>query len=247
MQVQDGWQQGRGAFGGLVLGALARAMGAVQPDPERRLRSLSGEIAGPVQPGAAAIEVATIRRGSGLSFLEARLLQEGAVLARASGLFGETRGYTRSWSAPPPAEALRPFQERPVAPIGPPLAPIFTPHFEFRPTGPLPFSGGSEPVAEGWIRPRAPLEVWGDLEVIATLDAWWPTLFSTETAPRPIATVAFTCELLRDPATLPADQPLLHRARSDAGGEGFFVEFRELWSSDGALVALNQQTFAVIR
>ena len=34
--------------------------------------------------------------------------------------------------------------------------------------------------------------------------------------------------------------------RWPALGEGFFVEFRELWS-DGELVALNQQTFAMIR
>jgi hypothetical protein len=31
-----------------------------------------------------------------------------------------------------------------------------------------------------------------------------------------------------------------------AQADGFFVEFRELWSG-GTLVALNQQTFALIR
>ena len=50
--VPDGWQQGRGAFGGLVLAALARAVEMSEPEKDRTLRSFNGEIAGPVLPGA---------------------------------------------------------------------------------------------------------------------------------------------------------------------------------------------------
>ncbi|HUQ08269.1 MAG TPA: acyl-CoA thioesterase domain-containing protein, partial [Kofleriaceae bacterium] len=46
--LADGWQQGRGAFGGIVLGTLLRAMEACEPDRARRARSLSGEIPAPV-------------------------------------------------------------------------------------------------------------------------------------------------------------------------------------------------------
>jgi len=42
--VPDGWQQGRGAFGGLVYGMLARAMEHVVADPARRLRTFTGDI-----------------------------------------------------------------------------------------------------------------------------------------------------------------------------------------------------------
>ena len=40
--VPDGWQQGRGAFGGLVYGMLARAMEQVVNEPARRLRTFTG-------------------------------------------------------------------------------------------------------------------------------------------------------------------------------------------------------------
>jgi len=43
--VPDGWQQGRGAFGGLVYGMLTRAMEQVVDEPARRLRTLTGDIA----------------------------------------------------------------------------------------------------------------------------------------------------------------------------------------------------------
>lgn len=247
IDIPDGWQQGRGAFGGLVLGAMARAMVLSEDSKERCLRTLTGELAGPVLPGPARIEVTPLRRGSGLSFLEARLLQEGATLARASGLLGQPREHRPHWCKEPPPELFRSFEERLVVPLLPPIAPAFSQYFEFRPSGPLPFSGGTEPFTEGWIRPVAPLSAWSELEVVATADAWWPTLFSIEQAPRPAATVAFTLEILRDLKTISPHSPLLHRARSEAASDGFFIEFRELWAPDGGLVALNQQTFVVIR
>jgi hypothetical protein len=70
----------------------------------------------------------------------------------------------------------------------------------------MPFSGGSEPIAGGFIRLRdrgAPLDVEA---LIALLDAWWPALFSVTESPRPIATVAFTAEILSDPALIDPDR-----------------------------------------
>ena len=64
--------------------------------------------------------------------------------------------------------------------------------------------------------------------------------------PRPCATVSFTGELLCDPASLPPSEPLAYRARMGGLYEGFFVELRELWLGS-TLVALNQQTFAILK
>lgn len=48
----DGWQQGRGLFGGLVTAALVRALEATAGG--RVLRSLTSELCGPVRPGPGA-------------------------------------------------------------------------------------------------------------------------------------------------------------------------------------------------
>ena len=42
--VPSGWEMGRGAFGGLVHGTLARAMNASEPDAGRSLRFFAGEL-----------------------------------------------------------------------------------------------------------------------------------------------------------------------------------------------------------
>ena len=39
-------------------------------------------------------------------------------------------------------------------PLVAPLAPVFSQHFEYRNTGPAPFSGHAEATAAGWIRAK---------------------------------------------------------------------------------------------
>ena len=67
LEVQPGWAQGRGTFGGLVLAALVRAMQQCEPESERSLRSVTGELVGPVVPGACEITVELLRRGNAAS------------------------------------------------------------------------------------------------------------------------------------------------------------------------------------
>ena len=84
-------------------------------------------------------------------------------------------------------------------------------------------------------------------KVIGLMDAYWPAHFAMETTPRPMATVSFTLQLLVDPASLDPAEPLFYRASAPAAHEGFVVEFRELWTARRTLVALNQQTFVIIK
>lgn len=242
--VPDGWQQGRGAFGGLVIAALTRAALSFEADPTRRLRSLTAELCGPVQVGPATVEVEPLRRGSKLSNLEVRLLQEGEVVARAGFVLAEARRAVELPALEPPRALGAGWEALAPVPIGPPLGPVFSQHYAYRLTAHPPFAGASEACAEGWVSASGG----GALDVpavLALLDVWWPAHFATLEAPRPSATVSFTAQLLVDPAELAAE-PLYHRARAVASSGGYVVELRELWARDGRLVALNQQTFAVL-
>jgi Thioesterase-like superfamily len=129
--------------------------------------------------------------------------------------------------------------------LGPPLAPEFTPHYEYRVLPPFPF-GGAEARLEGFVRARkAPPRI-DAAHVIGLLDAWMPAYFGVLDAPRALSTVSFMAELIEDPASLPPEVPLRHRGAVRAASEGYVLEMRELWAGD-TLVALNQQTFAMIR
>lgn len=244
LDVPDGWQQGRGAFGGLVLGAIARAMIASEPDAGRALRMLAGEICGPVLPLPSRVTVEVLRRGNNLTNLDARLVQEGAVLARASAGLSTARSTGGAVLAPPPSAPPR-WQDAEIVEVPRAFAPAFARHFAYRPTGPLPFSGGTEPIVEGYVRERETPTRVDAPTIIALLDAYWPTIFSIESRPRGAATVGFTAQILTDPGALDPEVPLFHRARLVAMRDGFFVEMRELWH-ETTLVAMNQQTFALL-
>jgi hypothetical protein len=246
--IPDGWQQGRGAFGGLVLGTLLRAIEAAEPDRTRAARTLAGDLCGPVLPGPADVRVRVLRRGSNQSNLAAELRQDGAVLATATAVLSPPRP---SPSPPPPLQLAPPPLEdpaaQPVAPLGNAFGPTFAAHYEYRSSEPLPFVAATgKPSAHGWVRERAPLARVDAPALVARLDAWWPALFNFDGRPRPMATVSFVAELLADPATLPPDEPLRYQSRMATLNDGFCVELRELWRGE-RVIALNQQTFAIIK
>lgn len=243
--VPDGWQQGRGAFGGLVFGALMQAMASREADPARVARAFTGEICAPALPVASAIRTRVLRRGSKQTNVTAALEQNGEAVAVASAVFASKRDVALIPNLPREAPASIPFERAETIPVGPPFGPAFAPHYEYRPTGTLPFSGGKEPVVVGWLRESTPLVRVTAAALIARLDAYWPAMFSVEAAPRPAATVSYMAELFCDPAELDPKEPLFYRGRAIAQSGGYFVELRELWRGDQP-VAFNQQSFALL-
>lgn len=245
VELPDGWQQGRGAFGGVVLATLLRAIEAAEPDPARVSRTLLGDLCGPLLPGPATVTTRALRRGSNQSNWLAELTQEGQVVATATAVLSPPRTALSRTVLPPPA-AIPSWREQ--SPLDPgPFGPRFAQHYDYRTSGgdALGISAG-EPAIDGWIRERELLARVDAPALVARLDAWWPTLFNLEGRVRPSATISFTAEILVDPSTLPPAEPLRYRARMAGLHDGFFVELRELWHQ-GRVVALNQQTFAVIK
>lgn len=244
--VPDVWQQGRGAFGGLVLGALVRAIESSEPEKDRVVRSVTAEIAGPVLPGEATIEVVQNRRGNGLSAWNATLYQQDQGLVRCSAVLARARN-SDPLSIHLPTPSPPAWSDVPAMPIDTPGTPVFTRHMELRPMPPFPFSGAEESLAGGWLRTRHPLPALGAPEIVALADVWWPSALATVRAPRPMGTVAFTLQYFPPAVPLDPSLPLYFRGRVVAQQEGFMAELRELWSADLRLVALNQQTIAWIR
>jgi hypothetical protein len=243
--VPNHWEQGRGAFGGIVVAAMTRAAIASEADGDRLVRALSCEILAPVLAGEAHVLVETLRRGQGVSAFDVRVLQtgEGAAVLRARGTvtLARTRNHDRDLQVTePPARAD--FDATPRAPVGPPFAPSFTQHLDFRPLGPAPFSGANVPQVEGWIAaPEA--SSWGAPEVLALVDSYWPSLMVLETAPRPLVTLTFAAQLL----AVPERGPLYHRGRALAAQDGYLAEIRELFTAEGRLVVVNTQVITIVK
>lgn len=242
-RVPDGWQQGRGAFGGLVLGVMLSAMEAKEEDPARRTRTFAGDICGPVQPGPVDLRVSVLRRGGNQTNVRADLLQGGAIQATAVAVLSSTRTVDLPAIGPPPPSPP-PWEQVEVLPVQAPFGPVFAVNYEFRGLPPLPLSGAG-PGAAGFIREKEPPARVTAPVLVARLDAFYPTLLPAMDHFRPVATISFTAEILADPAKLDPAMPLHHRARAVHLREGFLLEERELWAG-AELVAMNQQTFAVL-
>jgi hypothetical protein len=238
------WFQGRGLFGGLVTGLMARALEVETPD--RTLRSLTAELCGPLQPGPVDVQLDVLRAGNAVTTTTVKLVQGGEVQAHGVGVLGKARPVSRDgvFVAPP---VRPPWRELEAIEMPEGVAPNFTKHYEYRLANHFPFSGGQEAVTEGWVRPKRP-GVRRDAAFLAgCIDAWWPTLFTVETELRVMVTVAFTFQPFVNFEGLNPEAPLFHRARMVAGSEGYCVEMRELWGEDGRLLALNQQTMALLK
>ena len=246
--VPDGWQQGRGAFGGLVLAMMVRAVESeLAGGGARPLRSLQAELCAPVVPGPVEIAVERLREGSAVSTVAARLVQSGALCAHGVAVLAEARAADFSVDLGPAPSPPAAWRETPVVALGPPLAPVFVPHFEVRPTSPPPFSGAGEARASGWVRAHAPGPARDAAYLAALVDVYWPAAFPRLAAPRPIATLTFGLQIVGSFEGLDADAPVYHEGRCIAARDGYLAEARQLRGEDGRLLALNQQTFAVIK
>lgn len=246
LDVPPGWRQGRGAFGGLTVGATVRAIELHVGDPRRAVRSVTAELMAPVDEGAAEIGVDVLRSGSAVTVARAAVRQAGEIRAHAVAVLAASRPAAAhlAWRDLEPPRAS-PWRDLAPAQLAAPVAPEFSHHFEYRIVEGLPLSG-VDARAVGWIRPRAPGGPRDAGYVAALVDAWYPALIVRTRELRPMATIAYTLDLLGTLDGLDPDAPLLYRGTVPVCGDGYFLETRELWGEDGRLVAINQQTFAII-
>ncbi len=243
--VPPGFGQGRATFGGLVLGAVVRAMAGVCADDARRLRSLHAQLIGAPAVGVTSITARVLKATSSVTTVVAELCQAGVPQTHAVAVFAKSRPVQQQWqllampSAPPWADVE-------PANLDNPFAPEFTRNFEFRPVSGWPFSG-AEARTLGYVRPLVRCNVRDDAWLTALIDAWWLAAFVSFEAPRPAATLTFAAEYHGSAQDLDLDAPLLHRGDAIVLSDGYATETRELWATNGRLLATNRQIVAVIK
>lgn len=228
-----------------MVASLVRAIEDAVGDPARVVRSVTAEIPAPVASGDAELRVEILRAGNSVTTARADLRQGGEIRAHAVAILAAPRPSASAvtWQelTPPEVPHWRTLAPMPTSPA----FPEFTQHFEYRLVEGLPGTGGA-PRALGWIRTRLPAGRSDAAYLAAMIDTWFPSTLVRLPQMRPMATIAFTLELVGGPVELPDDVPLLYRATAPVLADGYSLETRELWTEDGRLLARNHQTFAVI-
>jgi acyl-CoA thioesterase len=242
--IRSEWFQGRGAFGGMLGGALLRSMMRELNDPARAPRSLTVHFCAPVTEGEASLAVRTERAGRQVTHLSARLEQAGQVACLASATFATSRETPLVYTdARPPR--VPPPDDVPSTPSE--LLPTFAAHFEYRwCLGAVPFSGAAEARVGGWIRPRVPAPLDAPL-VVGLLDAFPPASLARVEGFCNGATMDFTAHFYT-PLPLAHAAPdafYLRTGHSRHAAHGYADDLAELWSQDGQLLAQLRQMAAV--
>lgn len=242
IEVPDGWQQGRGAYGGYGIACLVRALETTESTDERPLRNLNAELCGPLMPGRAEIHVEVLRRGAGMTTVAARTIQNDGIVAHATALLGrarEGRGYDGLAKPNFDAEAML------VGDIG--GRPRFTQFFEYRNVGALPYTGHEAAQVDVWVRMLVPGKTFDTAHVVGLTDATWPATLPTLTTLQPMSTISFTLQTFGPWNGLRTDAPIYHRGRVLWARDGHAAEMREIWTPEGRLLAINHQIFATTK
>ncbi|MPY96125.1 MAG: hypothetical protein GEV08_24600 [Acidimicrobiia bacterium] len=245
LHVSRDWWVVLGPNGGFVAAVLLRACAAVVDEPDRTPRTLTVHYLVPPREGPADIEVTVERAGRGVTYLSARLFQDGKLLALAVSAFSGPRPSVTEFShgampeVPPPRKCLRLVADDAGIPVRHRWETLWG-------VGPLPGSAEPDPgeiEVGGWIRLAEPSPL--DHVVLAAMaDAWLPPIVSL---PEPPTSAVPTVELtvhFRDRERLAALAPdawCLAVFRSETAQEGFIEEDGEIWSADGRLLAQCRQ------
>ncbi|MFT4623819.1 MAG: acyl-CoA thioesterase [Myxococcota bacterium] len=247
-EVDGAWSQGRGMFGGLIGAAVVRAVEETAGPDSGGLRSLHLHLCAPLRVGQARLFTKVERRGPGLVFVSARVLQGGKVAAFGSGCTGRARDRRLDF-ADAVCPVMAPASE--VVPLGPsPLLPAFAKdHVEYRfAWGPAPLSGGDRAESGGWIRLREPSPL-DPAMCAALLDAWPPAVYSRTDQPHVLGTTALAMHVVGElpPRDLPVDTAWGLTVHSRTTHAGFADEENRLWTPSGALLAVARQVVTFVR
>jgi acyl-CoA thioesterase len=237
--MSERWWVGKGPNGGYVAAVILRAIQAA--GGERAPRSLTVHFQRSPAAGPVEVAVEVEREGGRVTFLSARMTQDGKVQATALAVLSE------DWSDGGYSELRMPDAGEPgelfaVDPDAVPGMPRMFQNYRARPAlGEAAFSGGA-PHNGAWIRTREPHLL--DAPLAATLlDAWFPAPFIRLDRPHPAPTIDYTVHFRSPlpPAAASPEDPYLVAFRSNLARHGFFEEDGELWSADGTLLAQSRQ------
>ncbi len=246
--IDASWNQGRGAFGGLMAALLLEAMRERVADELRIARSLTVHFAAPaISP--ITINADVVRSGNRVTHATAKVEgDDGVVATFATASFCKPREGTHYANAAMPdverAENLHDF------PRGVAGVPTFFDHLDARFCGDvMPFSGSDKPRVAAWVRLHesdaddvidAPLAAF-------LLDTLPPAVGSTFVGPRPLASVDLTVHFFdRFEERVPASEFHLVSVASRWADDGYAEELRELWSPSGKLLAQCRELIALL-
>lgn len=246
-QVPPHWHQGKGAFGGVVAGALVHAFTSLVNNPARHPLTLAVHFCAPLRDEPSVLRAQVVRAGARVTHLSATVEQGGSTAAVALATWGAPRET---------AVAYQDVEMPKVLPIPDallvehnPLMPAFTANFIYRMCGEhLPFAGAPVSNLAAWLRTQEPLAL-NAVYAASLLDALPPAVFSRLSTPTMASSVDFTMDFFaRFPLETPADPQEYYLCTVDSyvASAGYTQQLNRVWRQDGALLGQCRQLVALL-
>jgi acyl-CoA thioesterase len=233
-----GWMQGRTMYGGassfIAYTAASTAFPELPP-----LRAAQIGFIGPVGEDIEA-QVTMLRTGKSVSHVETTLWCEGALVHRATWLFGKAR----ATNGRKPADRLENFTPPEASELLPPSpkSPGFIHRLDVRRATPR--GGGGTTAIRRWVRllDRDGLDPYAELVAIG--DTLPPASMRAMERAGPISSINWSLTLLGDAITTRDGWWLLETA-SNHMADGFSSETLRAWNTDGVEVMRGLQAVAI--
>ncbi len=233
-----GWMQGRTMYGGassfIACLAATRAFPGLPP-----LRAAQIGFIGPVGEDIEA-RVAMLRTGKSVSHVETTLLCAGALVHRATWLFGQARAGNGHRPADRLESLAPPEHGDPILPT--PTTPAFADRMELRRAAGR--SGDGRSAVRRWVRLRDRAGLDRQAELVAIGDALPPGSVRAMERPGPISSINWSLTLLGEDIATRDGWWLLETA-SNHMADGFSSETLRMWNSDGIEVMRGLQAVAI--
>ncbi|MFZ3192602.1 MAG: thioesterase family protein [Moraxellaceae bacterium] len=248
VEIPATWGQGRATYGGLVAAMLISHL-IGQLGMQQVLRSATVSFVAPALAGAATLKAEIFRQGKSATQAEARLIQDGQVVAVLLASFGLPRESTiqvEPIHVAPEFKVAAPL-DVPQMPYIAGMMPEFFQHVDIRwAKGKPPFSGATRPDFAGWMRYQdQSLPEFGLAHLFGLIDAWPPAVLPMFKTPAPASSLCWTLEFVRQPVGYTAADFWRYAVRTDAADEGYAHTEAQIWDQQGRLMAISRQTISI--
>lgn len=240
-EISPDWWIVNGPNGGTLAAMIMRALTETVGDAERRPRSLTIHFTAAPREGPIRIAPQVERAGRSLTTVTARVEQGERLVGLAIAAFSRSREGAVEFAHAPMPDVPSPddIEQFPHSAE----FPRFMDNWDFRRAFGEPlWSGASEALVGGWVRP-ADRQEW-DYPLITQLsDVWFPAVFPMLDGPNPVPTVDLTVHFRAELplAALQRDDFALVRFRTQVSAHGFIEEDGGIWAPDGTLIAQSRQ------
>ena len=246
--IPEGWGQGRATYGGLVGSLLLSHLTAKLGDVfgARVLRSATISFIGAVNPGEIQFTTEIFRSGKSVTQAEARLLQNGEVMAILLASFGSPRVS----GIDIPAQHSAPEYKGPDQSVKFPYIAGLTPEFlqkvdARQSQGELPYTGSDVPDFGGWMRWNDEFPQMTVAHLLGLVDVWPPSVLSMLKGPANASTLSWNIEFLSHAFEQSSKNWWQYQVATDLAKDGYAHAEAHIWDDNKNLVAISRQVSTV--